>query len=293
MSTEAGEPQASRVDDMHLCPQGILIPHVGGPILPKGARAVPIGGKSAARLADRASCYDSPNDVISAGAFDVRINGLPGVHVGCTTVHGGVISAGKDDVLMGGASFEVPANFVLDGDPDWQNKVVRDLFTISTTSKGKVLIDRLAKSGKTITFDSDIGDEGNYTSDGIGGPTIHYDPELGVFMPDSKGTLQPRPPAVGLAHEMGHAEGYATGTRADGPADGYENPKDGAEHARIIPGYENPIRSELGVPERKGDAMRGKDDTENPPQNSLALVMIDLQAPVSDYFVGPRRMSEA
>ena len=42
---------AARVGDMHVCPAvTVLVPHVGGPILPPGAITVIISGMPAARM---------------------------------------------------------------------------------------------------------------------------------------------------------------------------------------------------------------------------------------------------
>ena len=48
---------AARVGDMHVCPMvTVLVPHVGGPILPPGCLTVLIGGMPAARMGDMAIC---------------------------------------------------------------------------------------------------------------------------------------------------------------------------------------------------------------------------------------------
>jgi uncharacterized Zn-binding protein involved in type VI secretion len=44
---------AARITDMHVCPMvTVLVPHVGGPILPPGCPTVLIGGQPAARMTD-------------------------------------------------------------------------------------------------------------------------------------------------------------------------------------------------------------------------------------------------
>ena len=63
---------AARVGDLHVCPMvTVLVPHVGGPVLPPGGVPVMIGGMPAARIGD-------------------------------LTAHGGVIVAGLPTVLIGG-----------------------------------------------------------------------------------------------------------------------------------------------------------------------------------------------
>ena len=92
---------ASRVGDMHVCPMvTVLVPHVGGPILPPGAITVLIGGMPAARATDMAVCVGPP-DVIALGSFTVLTAGMPQARIGDITAHGGVIVLGLPTVLVG------------------------------------------------------------------------------------------------------------------------------------------------------------------------------------------------
>src|SRR5262249_26799072 len=93
-------PMAARVTDMHTCPMiTVLVPHVGGPILPPGMPTVLIGGLPAARVTDRAFCVGPP-DVIVKGSATVTIGGLSAVRMGDTTAHGGVIVAGFSSLII-------------------------------------------------------------------------------------------------------------------------------------------------------------------------------------------------
>ena len=66
---------AARVGDMHVCPMvTVLVPHVGGPILPPGDPTVLIGGMPAARMGDLCTCVGPP-DVIVMGDFTVLVGG--------------------------------------------------------------------------------------------------------------------------------------------------------------------------------------------------------------------------
>jgi uncharacterized Zn-binding protein involved in type VI secretion len=95
-----GQP-AARVGDMHVCPMvTVLVPHVGGPILPPGAPTVLIGGMPAARVGDMATCVGPP-DVIALGCFTVLIGGQPAARMGDLTAHGGTIVLGCPTVLIG------------------------------------------------------------------------------------------------------------------------------------------------------------------------------------------------
>ena len=92
---------AARITDMHTCPAvTVLVPHVGGPILPPGGVPVLIGNLPAARVTDLATCVGPP-DVIVMGSFTVLIRGLPAARIGDPTAHGGVIVMGMPTVLIG------------------------------------------------------------------------------------------------------------------------------------------------------------------------------------------------
>jgi len=95
-----GQP-AARITDMHVCPMvTVLVPHVGGPILPPGAVTVLIGGLPAARVSDMATCVGPP-DVIALGSFTVLTMNLPQARMGDMTAHGGSIVLGCFTVLVG------------------------------------------------------------------------------------------------------------------------------------------------------------------------------------------------
>ena len=92
---------AARVGDMHVCPMlTVLVPHVGGPVLPPGGLTVLIGGMSAARVGDLAVCVGPP-DVIVLGSFTVLIAGQPAARLGDMTAHGGALVLGLPTVLIG------------------------------------------------------------------------------------------------------------------------------------------------------------------------------------------------
>ena len=92
---------AARVSDLHTCPMvTVLVPHVGGPILPPGAPTVLIGGLPAARMGDLATCTGPP-DVIVSGSPTVLIGGQPAARQSDMTSHGGVIVGGFPTVLIG------------------------------------------------------------------------------------------------------------------------------------------------------------------------------------------------
>jgi uncharacterized Zn-binding protein involved in type VI secretion len=87
---------------MHTCPMvTVLVPHVGGPILPPGCPTVLIGGLPAAALGDMLVCTGPP-DAIIMGSSTVMIGGRPAARVGDATAHGGVIILGCMTVNIGG-----------------------------------------------------------------------------------------------------------------------------------------------------------------------------------------------
>ncbi len=93
---------AARIGDMHVCPMlTVLVPHVGGPILPPGAPTVLIGGMPAACVGDMATCVGPP-DTIVMGSSTVMIGGKPAARMGDSTAHGGTVILGCFTVLIGG-----------------------------------------------------------------------------------------------------------------------------------------------------------------------------------------------
>jgi len=93
---------AARVGDMHICPMiTVLIPHVGGPILPPGTPTVMISGMPAACVGDMCTCVGPP-DTIAMGSATVMIGGKPAARMGDLTAHGGSIILGCPTVMIGG-----------------------------------------------------------------------------------------------------------------------------------------------------------------------------------------------
>lgn len=94
-------PPAARVTDMHTCPMvTVLVPHVGGPILPPGAPTVLIDFLPAATVTTMATCVGPP-DIIVKGSAGVFINFLPAARLGDMTAHGGVIILGSPTCIIG------------------------------------------------------------------------------------------------------------------------------------------------------------------------------------------------
>src|SRR5438874_7446944 len=86
---------------MHTCPLvNVLVPHVGGPVLPPGCPTVLIGGLPAARVGDMLVCVGPP-DVIAMGSPTVMIGNMMAARLGDPTAHGGAIVVGCPTVQIG------------------------------------------------------------------------------------------------------------------------------------------------------------------------------------------------
>jgi uncharacterized Zn-binding protein involved in type VI secretion len=95
-------PFAARVGDPHVCPMvTVLVPHVGGPILPPCCPTVMAGYMPIARIGDMATCVGPP-DVIAMGSSSVMAGYMPVARMGDATAHGGVIVMGCPTVIVGG-----------------------------------------------------------------------------------------------------------------------------------------------------------------------------------------------
>ncbi len=96
-----GMPQA-RITDMHVCPMvTVLVPHVGGPILPPGVPNVLVCGLPAATMTSMCVCVGPP-DVIIKGSATVLIGKKPAARLLDNTAHGGMIVLGAPTVIVGG-----------------------------------------------------------------------------------------------------------------------------------------------------------------------------------------------
>ena len=96
---------AARITDFHACPLvNVLVPHVGGPILPPGKPTVLIGNLPAATVTAQAVCVGPIDVVLPPGAPTVLIGGLPAARITDMTAHGGMIMLGCFTVLIGSAA---------------------------------------------------------------------------------------------------------------------------------------------------------------------------------------------
>lgn len=210
----------------------------------------------------------------------VLVQSLPATRVVIDrTAHKGIIlPPGEPTVKIGGPSFAVPDNFKLGGSPDFQNKVIRDLYFLSTTNTGRQIIARLAASGQTISFEPT--DNGNKESGGIfSGATVYYNPDRVIQSQDASGAWSSRPPVVGLAHEMVHAMGDVEENAPPydeiDPAPPPSEPNIKREEARAIgtgsytgtSPSENSLRTDMGLPQRANHYGRPPPAGTPPPAN--------------------------
>jgi uncharacterized Zn-binding protein involved in type VI secretion len=79
----------------------VLVPHVGGPILPPCCVTVLTGKLPQARITDLAVCVGPP-DIIVKGSMTVLVGKLPAARMLDNTAHGGMIVMGCFTVLIGG-----------------------------------------------------------------------------------------------------------------------------------------------------------------------------------------------
>ncbi|MEQ3500671.1 PAAR domain-containing protein [Tenacibaculum sp. SSH1-16] len=101
------------VGSMHVCPMcSGTTPHVGGPIA-QGETNVLANGKPVATIGSMCTCVGPP-DTIAQGFPNILINGKPVACLGDLTAHGGTITAGEANIIVGSAtpvpSVNMPVN---------------------------------------------------------------------------------------------------------------------------------------------------------------------------------------
>lgn len=238
-----GQP-AARIGDMHVCPMQtpavIPIPHVGGPLV-MGSFTVLTGMVPQSRVTDLAICVGPP-DLVVQGLPTVLVGMVGGIGGFCA-VFGGLL-AGLKSFVGGYPRAVVDTNgkvvteyndfITIEGTPEYQAKVVRDLDLIAGTPSGQKLLDSMKDSGKKVRIHTDEG-KGNWAwtdppppaganppgyLKGDGTPGDPANAEIG-YNPDRTSISGPpgspyntadwakspnRPADVGLFHEMVHGD---------------------------------------------------------------------------------------
>jgi hypothetical protein len=180
------------------------------------------------RLGDFGMCIGGGGhlDVIAEGSTHL-VCGLPIARKGDHLSGGGEITSGSSVAEDDGGTFSLPKNIKIGGDGPFQNKVVRDLFFLSTTVTGRKILERL-KGGEQVTIVSGAApatgpDTGFATreenlahwDEKKTSCTIQYNPDMNdLYVDGGNGEWIPCPPQLSLAHELIHAmrlcQGLAT-----------------------------------------------------------------------------------
>src|SRR6266436_4945756 len=269
-------PPAARITDMHVCPLvTVLVPHVGGPILPPGCPTVLIGYLPAARITDMLTCVGPP-DVILMGSPTVLIGNLMAARIGDPTAHGGVIVLGCFTVMIGEAGapglsgpaglpistlpngdLQLGNNIVISGDPLFKSKVLADLAAVAKTKTGKSIFDALDKGKHTVTMKSldmatakrngalagPVDPAGSKDPKKGSNTTISYNPDVKLQMTDQDGDKIDYPVQSMLGHEMIHAVHNSNGANLRDNSDPKE-PTSNQEESQTI-----------GINDHAGEAM--------------------------------------
>ncbi len=250
---------AARIGDMHVCPMVTPgtppIPHVGGPVS-VGEPTVLIGMMPAARMGDMCTCVGPP-DAIAMGSPTVQTAMMMQARMGDPTIHGGMISVGFPQVLVGEAASGFPGsvppisdmsmtvdaagnatgtfgpNITITGTPEFVTQTLGNLTALSAFSSGKDIINSLG-GNVAITETGAGGDAaglppgtpggwGNpdlYNGNGTNATLDHHPNQQTVY--DGSEPWMTMPPHVVLGHELTHAShitnGDVTGNPASGPA---------------------------------------------------------------------------
>ncbi len=95
-------PPASRITDMHTCPQvTVIVPHVGGPALGPPTPTVLMGGLPSIGMGAMCVCVGPP-DSVAMGAMTVLVGSKPAARMGDSTAHGGALVFGFPTIIIGG-----------------------------------------------------------------------------------------------------------------------------------------------------------------------------------------------
>lgn len=266
--------RASRIGDAHTCPaNGAVpagpgpvgeIPHVGGPVSMPGAPTVHAEGAFASRLGDYATCSGTGSlDVVVEGAATVLFEQLPAVRMTDGTIHGGKVVLGTARVLIGGPTFTLPSNITIVGSPDFQNKVIRDLYLLSTTRTGREILRRLGDSGQPVIImeqEEGVGSDAHQLGIPPCGGVIRHTTDAPGIKYGMNGQVIPGPQQVSLGHELIHVLHYAEDSylRGHDPNAPASEPNIEDEEAQTIGvgshehefPTENTLRDDLGLPRR-------------------------------------------
>ncbi len=268
-SLGAGAKPTARMCDTFSCPKPA--PHKAVFLMPTQT-GYWVDGLPVIRLADFGLDLGGA-DVVMEGAATFLVCGLPVSRKDDKMHHGGLITQGSDTLMIGGPTFSLPSNVKVAGTAKFNQQVLRDLYFLSKTKAGGVILDRIDAHGKPVKIvnranttttvanpplnHKEYGKrEGKYGHD-PDGSVIGYNPDKqDAYSEDEQGNPLPIPPQIGLGHELIHAvhigEGKAHARMSEEaatvgfPRDKYENRKYGNKAGSPAP-TENDLREELGL----------------------------------------------
>ena len=149
---------------------------------------------------------------------------------------------------------------IIMGDEEFVEKVEKDLDIIRSKPNGKEMIEGLENSDNIHVIRESKGR--NYTrfgkdyKEGVGsGSTIGYDPDKKTGGLNTEGSDK-RPPFIGLAHELGHAEALDKGIQSTDRGTGEPGTTPPSEVHSLQ--RENEVRREHGIFERPSYYARKK-----------------------------------
>ncbi|OMC06106.1 hypothetical protein A5733_17935 [Mycobacterium sp. NS-7484] len=222
------------------------------------------------------------NDLVSGGLGDDKAYTGAGVdrvyndggndtiyaQAGEDTVHGVAPVAGTNTVVNVVLK-DLPDNIVVQGTPEFRERVLADLEFYRSSPTGQSMLDGLGQQPSTVTI-TEFAEQNGTADPNNGNPTIQYNPQ---FFLDDFG-YPSAPPSVTLYHELAHTydftHGHSTGNEYTGndsidygqdvlervavglPIDHDNNPKTpeivAPWHSKNL--TENGLREELGLPRR-------------------------------------------
>ncbi|MEQ9233358.1 M91 family zinc metallopeptidase [Coleofasciculus sp. E2-BRE-01] len=268
--------------DIHGCTTPLPVPPHGPGVVIDGSATVLINGLPACRMGDTIVEAVGPPNKIAMGCPTVLI-GDGGAGAGLGAGSGTGLGGGSGRGSGGGSdSFEDLIDGIdIDGDEQYQEQVRENLREIYDTPSGQELLESLREArdnGRSLTITAPPpGRPGNAC--GYDNPRDRFiqpngQPGAGTnatvyFNPNSTSIgsepWQTRPPAIGLAHELIHADDAAYGRmpRGDGVNGDLAPSTESNRELRAVglPPYENglgddasytenAIRDEMGEPQR-------------------------------------------
>jgi len=288
---------AGGMSDIHACTTPLPIPPHGPGLVIDGSPTVLINNMPACRMGDTIVEAIGPPNKIAMGCPTVLIgNSGSGGGGGGGGAAGAVAGGGAGAAAGGGAGATPPADIAgmpvtvlpngdvqvgksmtITGDMEFKMKTMFSLGQIASTPTGEKLLKAIGNGDKKVKIEKTTGGNecGGYTNPGgrfqnaDGTPGAGSDATVS-YNPDRKsiGTedWETRPPAVGLAHELVHAEQAGKGQMKTGTDDndGKADPTDPTKKAQTnkreaeavgIPPYdtypynENKIRKEWPPPQ--------------------------------------------